>query len=64
MVQGERLVPVRRRFQAKMEQHADDPEEVEAIKGRMERALRVQILLEDELGEPVERIAGKGETAG
>ncbi|WP_272913331.1 DVU_1551 family NTP transferase [Desulfohalovibrio reitneri] len=64
LVQGDRLVPVRRRFQSKMEQQADDPEEVEAIKGRMERALRVQELVEDELGGSVERVAGKGDPPG
>lgn len=59
LARGDGLVSVEHRFRAKMEEHAGDPEAVAAIRGRMERALKVKSRLEEELGERVEDLVVK-----
>jgi putative nucleotidyltransferase with HDIG domain len=56
LVRGDRLVTVRERFEAKMAEYAHVPGAVEAIGGRMQRALMVQAEIESEIGAPLDAV--------
>jgi CTP:molybdopterin cytidylyltransferase MocA len=56
LVRGDSLVTVRERFEAKMEEYGQDPEAAAAIRGRMERALRLESRIEAETGVPAGEI--------
>lgn len=56
VARGTRLVSVEERFQAKIDQHADNPEAVAAIRGRLARALASRARIEAAAGAPLSTV--------
>jgi len=56
LVRGPVRVPVRQRFQEKLDRFADDAEACQAIRRRLDHALRMEALLEDCTGKSVRKI--------
>lgn len=56
LVRGDRLVSVEERFKAKMDEYEHVPGAVEAIRGRMVRALKVKAMIEAEIGAPLDAV--------
>jgi len=56
LIRGQNLVSMHERYQAKIDQYAEDPQAVAAIQGRLSRALTVKAGIEAEMGTSIENV--------